>query len=100
MKKELILCKVRFYINNSVAADLVAAVNLNDKNPKETLVKELYGNYTADNDLVYSEQTLKDAINSSAYTQLGYLEPTDQLIADVDDFYFIQLHRTENWKIK
>ena len=75
-------------------------VNLNDKNPKETLVKELYGNYTADNDLVYTEQALKDAINSSAYTQLGYLEPTDNLIADIDDFYFIQLHRTENWKIK
>ena len=100
MKRELILCKVRLYINNSVAADLVAAVDKNDKNPKETLVKELYGNYTADNDLVYTEQTLKDAINSSAYTQLGYLAPTDHLIADVDDFYFIQLHRTENWKIK
>ena len=100
MKKELILCKVRFFINNSVVADLVAAVNLNDKNPKETLVKELYGNYTADNDLAYTEQALKDAISSSAYTQLGYLEPTDNLIADVDDFYFIQLHRTENWKIK
>ena len=100
MKRELILCKVRFYINNYVAADLVAAVDKNDKNPKETLVKELYGNYTADNDLAYTEQALKDAINSSAYTQLGYLEPTDNLIADIDDFYFIQLHRTENWKIK
>ena len=98
MKKELILCKVRFYINNSVAADLVAVVD--KKNPKETLVKELYGNYTADNDLAYTEQALKDAINSSAYTQLGYLEPTDSLIEDIDDFYFIQLHRTENWKIK
>ena len=100
MKRELILCKVRFYINNSVAADLVAAVDKNDKNPKETLVKELYGNYTADNGLAYTEQTLKDAISSSAYTQLGYLDPTDSLIADLDDFYFIQLHRTENWKIK
>ena len=99
MKRELILCKVRFYINNSVA-DLVAVVDKNDKNPKETLVKELYGNYTADNDLAYTEQALKDAINSSAYTQLGYLEPTDSLIEDIDDFYFIQLHRTENWKIK
>ena len=37
MKRELILCKVRFYINNSVAADLVAAVDKNDKNPKELL---------------------------------------------------------------
>ena len=100
MKGELILCKVRFYINNSVAADLVAVVDENDKNPKETLVKELYGNYTADNNLAYTEQTLKEAINSSAYTQLGYLEPIDSLIEDIDDFYFIQLHRTENWKIK
>ena len=39
MKKELILCKVRFFINNSVAADLVAAVSPDDKNPKETLRK-------------------------------------------------------------
>ena len=100
MNRELILCKVRFYINNSVAADLVAVVDENDKNPKETLVKELYGNYTADNDLAYTEQSLKDAINSSAYTQLGYFEPTGSLIEDIDDFYFIQLHRTENWKIK
>lgn len=100
MKKELILCKVRFFINNSVVADLVAAVSPDDKNPKETLVKELYGNYTADNDLAYTEKTLKDAISSSAYTQIGYLEPTDHLVAETDDFCFIQLHRTENWKIK
>ena len=100
MKKGLVLCKVRFFINNSVAADLVAAVNSKDKNPKETLVKELYGNYTADNDLAYTEKELKDAINSSDYVQLGYLEPTHILIAETDDFYFIQLHRTEKWKIK
>ena len=98
--KKLILCKVRFFINNSVAADLVAAVDPNDNDPKKTLVKELYGNYTADNDLAYTEETLKDAIKSSAFTKLGILEATDDLLASAEDFCFIQLHRTENWKIK
>ena len=98
---KLNIFKLRFCINDGPAADLIAAVNIgtSEKNAKNILVKELYGNYIADNKLNYDESVLQDSVKRSIISKIGILEPEDPLLEEVDDFSFIMLHRCPEWNI-
>lgn len=102
--KRFYLYKLRFNINGNTAATLIAAVNKDfshsHEESKEFLVKEVYGNYTADNDCNYDENVLADCLNNSSCSFIGELIPSDPILEEVDDFYFIKLQRTEAWEKK
>lgn len=61
MIKRLNLCKLNFFVDGAAVASLEAVVNpeLSNSEAKNILTKELYGNYTVDNNLQYDNSFCK-----------------------------------------
>ena len=84
-------------------AKITAFINpaISDSEAKKLLVKEAYGNYTADNNLNYDTSTLNDIVNNSNYTKIGDLKfDPSYMVQDVEDFHIVDFHKLSGWKVK
>lgn len=98
MLKKLNLCKLNFFIDGAAVASLEAVVNpkISNSEAKNILTKELYGNYSVDNNLQYDNSFLQSHV-SSVFVKLGVLDVEDPLLQEVEDFSFLYLNKFDDW---